>query len=766
MGSKNGTNEKIHNLFREPGNCEAFALLYKLLSQHSRGFCLCQVQPKERLKILEFFDDDRLNERIQIIDMVSPLLGPMELQQTVIDVDKKFGSVKDIFFIYNTEECINLLKKSAEKFFQEMNLIRDFFMHFDALFVFFFTESSVKTMHRNAFDFYDWMKFTFFFTEETGDSSAPSAGAGEREKEKYSAPLEKIEYLENSLAKIKNEKARSRHLLELGQLYSQISHYDKALKRLTESLEIEEKYDDLNTMALRYNEIGQIHNAKGDPEAASVYFKKALGIYEKNNDRDLIKAVQFDIDEMKRLLKSKKKPAGPSKLSGAMMSDDFNWYELLERIRRRRVIPVVGHGLYWVAIESEGKKNVLLYDYLAGKIMEEIGEHFAPGENHRFAKACALFVKRLDGNYLKLSHYLKETISKLRLVPVGSLWKLGRIKAFNIFLTTAYDDFFFKILKRVREHPTMRIGYTVTGKTSERIDHEFFAAVQQSQASLLYHIFGRMENDINPAYTERDILETLLEFNKDMGVDRLNYLFQELRVSSLLFIGCGFDDWLYRMFIRIMANNPYDFHGRNRQSRKYITDNLLNTNTGSSHRLLQFLGDHDTGIFRAGGAGEFVDLLFQKLETAYPEEIIQPSDFPGTVFISFDGMDRAAAKQLADNLREDGIQVWLDEREFKAGESVDLTIMKAIDKSPAFIPLISENSRSMLTSKGNLKYHTREWERAITNKKIKKNVTIIPVIIDDTDWKLNEFADLFHFKIPGGKREVDYFKLKERLEKI
>jgi hypothetical protein len=39
-----------------------------------------------------------------------------------------------------------------------------------------------------------------------------------------------------------------------------------------------------------------------------------------------------------------------------MNGDDFNWDELLVRIESKKIIPVIGHGLYW--IEKEGKGNI------------------------------------------------------------------------------------------------------------------------------------------------------------------------------------------------------------------------------------------------------------------------------------------------------------------------------------------------------------------------------------------------------------------------
>jgi hypothetical protein len=67
---------------------------------------------------------------------------------------------------------------------------------------------------------------------------------------------------------------------------------------------------------------------------------------------------------------------------------DFNWKVLLNLIKHKNVIPVIGQGLYRVDIESEGKKNYLLYDYLAERVASECGVTIHQDESHKFAKAC------------------------------------------------------------------------------------------------------------------------------------------------------------------------------------------------------------------------------------------------------------------------------------------------------------------------------------------------------------------------------------------
>lgn len=717
MESKNQANKEIHSLFQKPANRENFQLFYKSLSQPSKGFCLCQVQPEERLKILEFFDNDPLKERIYIIDMVKPLRGSMELQQTVIDADEKFGSTKDIFFIYNLEECIRLLKTTPENFFQGMNLIRDFFMQFEAVFVFFVTESLVKTMIQNAFDFYDWMKFTFIFVSES-----KGIEIGENEERKYSNLHEKIKYLKDSIKGIKNEKAGAMRLLELGKLYFQVGDYDNALE----------------------------------------FFGKALKIFEENDDRNNMKMVRAEMGKIHQLKKEYKNVVY-SKRAGAADHDEFNWQELLWRITHKNVIPVIGHGLYRVDVESEGKREVLLYDYLAEQLAEAYGFTLNPEENHKFAKACLAFLRK--GRFWVLKKFLMETLERIRPVPSDSLRKLARIKGFNMFITTAYNDFLTDTLITVRSIPPEVFSFSLRQKWLSKLTHKLFEAVENSRCTLVYHIFGEMKKNIDPAFTEKDILETIISFGKDMAIEPRNILVRELEKSSLLFIGCSFDDWLYRLFIRTIATEPYHFQ-RVMPTSKYVVDNFDNMQRDPSNELPRFLKDYGTEVFHTNNCGNFVDLLFEKLETAYPGEIIQSFDFPNTAFISFEGSDRATAQRLAAHLREDGINVWLHEKDFKPGDRVNLTIKKIIDQCPVFIPLISENSRPIETQDGKLKYHIQEWEFASSRQIAGKDITIRPVKIDDTGWMYGPLKGVVCFKVPGGRRKGDYEKLKARLLEV
>jgi len=441
--------------------------------------------------------------------------------------------------------------------------------------------------------------------------------------------------------------------------------------------------------------------------------------------------------------------------------EDFNWNDLLARIARKNVVPVIGEGIYWV--NTLDKENVLLYPYLAEKLVNETG--LAPLiPNETFYQAVSRFLERNPNAYLSVNDFLSRHFKTISPVRDGPLWKLARIKNFSLFINTTYDDYLEQMLKSVRSHTVDTVHYTVNDKGSRSPEQSIFKMLREGQRSLIFNIYGSAAVSMAPAYTEKDILETIVTFQKDMEIDRENKLFQTLESSSLLFMGCGYDDWLFRFFIRTMSNKQYDLMNRP-QSWQFINDDFQAFNCG---RLESFLKAHAVEIYNASGNREFVDRLFREIEEKHPDDIIQEYEFPGPAFISFHGKDRAAAEYLAARLLEDGIKVWFDQWDLSAGDLVDEKIAKAIAARAVFIPIVSNAARQIQLDDGkSVKYHIREWEWALGNKQKGENpVCIIPVIIDDTDWMYESFKKYAYLKIPGGGRTGEYEKLRARLREI
>lgn len=448
-------------------------------------------------------------------------------------------------------------------------------------------------------------------------------------------------------------------------------------------------------------------------------------------------------------------------------NSEFKWNNFLMNIDYKRVIPVIGKQLYQVEIDSGGKKD-FLYKYLAEALAKKFKIKIPKAERYKFQNVCEQFQKKKKDEYLVLTDFLKKQLQKMSLIPKSSLWKLARIKKFDLFMTTAYDDFLFHTLKRVRTSLTDALFYTENEKIYKRgADGKEFATIPDSNSNLVFHMFGNVYNTA-PAYTKESLIDTIKSFRKNFerrGVDFIN-LIQRMVNRQLLFLGFEYDDWLFKYLICIMSSIAPDEKEAN--FKLLIGSDFKKNPKDPFQQLLLFLEEKNAVQFYPNEDRNFVDLLLEKMAKAkeYTGNIIQPEDFPGIAFISFEGKDRSAARILASQLRKDGIDVWLDEDKLGGGNKVKETIIKAINQCPVFIPLTSKNTLKKEDKNGELKYHIMEWENAHTKfLNDEESIKIIPVVLDDPVNLYKEFKNLSCFTIPNGIGG-EYEKLKKQLLEI
>lgn len=130
-----------------------------------------------------------------------------------------------------------------------------------------------------------------------------------------------------------------------------------------------------------------------------------------------------------------------------------------------------------------------------------------------------------------------------------------------------------------------------------------------------------------------------------------------------------------------------------------------------------------------------------------------------SVFLSHSSKDKPFAKQLAAQLRQAGVDVWLDEVQLDIGDSLIERIGRAIDESDFVIAILSRNSISSFWVK-------KELEIAMTKEIESKTITVLPIIIDK-DCKVPGFLrDKLYADFTDPKMFVDAFsKLLRRIER-
>jgi hypothetical protein len=104
--------------------------------------------------------------------------------------------------------------------------------------------------------------------------------------------------------------------------------------------------------------------------------------------------------------------------------------------------------------------------------------------------------------------------------------------------------------------------------------------------------------------------------------------------------------------------------------------------------------------------------------------IIKNKNLPMKIFLSHSSKDKEFVRHIANDLQTYDLPVWFDEWEIKVGDSLTQKISDGINESGWLIIVLSENSI-------NSKWVQNEINAAMTIELEKKEVFILPILIDD-----------------------------------
>ena len=115
------------------------------------------------------------------------------------------------------------------------------------------------------------------------------------------------------------------------------------------------------------------------------------------------------------------------------------------------------------------------------------------------------------------------------------------------------------------------------------------------------------------------------------------------------------------------------------------------------------------------------------------------------IFVSYSHKDRDFVTRLISDLKEVGVDVWVDEAEIKLGDSLISKTQSAIDNVEYVIAVLSRNSI-------NFPLANKELDVAMNYEIEGKRLKVIPVIIDDVQppgFLIGKMHGYF-------KREIEY----------
>lgn len=421
---------------------------------------------------------------------------------------------------------------------------------------------------------------------------------------------------------------------------------------------------------------------------------------------------------------SERSDAAPADASA--LPDELFWDDLLVYLEDRRVVPVIDTGALHV---DDGERRVPLESLLARRLAERVrldgGNLLRLDDVVRRHRAQP---GRKENLYLRLQQVLKE----LDLAPPQALLDLASIDAFDLLVSVSFDDLLVRALDRVRHGGAARTEVIAFAPNRSA---DLAGPRAAGGRTTVFHLLGRLSSAPDSVICDDDRLEFLHALQDDARRPKL--LFDELRDSHLLLLGCRLPDWAARFFLRTAKGERLSVCERD------SIEVLVGPEVGSDAPLADFLA-----AFRPGArllpmpVEAFVAELARRWQATRPAAAPAPASAAtpapdrrpgdGAVFISYSRQDQAAAACLADTLARAGIEVWFDRNELKPGDAWAQSILGGIENCALFLPVVSANTQREERSRA---YFWREWNIADDLALGMKpgEVFILPVVIDDTD---------------------------------
>jgi len=411
------------------------------------------------------------------------------------------------------------------------------------------------------------------------------------------------------------------------------------------------------------------------------------------------------------------------------MDDDLDWDELMAFVRDGRVVPVIGNHLLRVTVDG---RTTTVEAELARQLAGELGIAVPPDRELRLSEVAFRHLQA-RGKAMRLYPKLKVLFERRQFEIPQALHQLAAIRAFPLFLTTSFTPLLARALDQTRfdgRPETEVLAFTPYSQPGD------LRSPALGTASCVYHLFGRASSMPDHVVTDEDLIEFVHGLQSDR---RPQNLFDYLRGRHLLFLGCGYANWLARFFIRTLRNER--FASANPQRSEVIVDEVVAVDT----ELAVFLRQYDSQVFRSLDAAEFVAQLHQRWSagvrssTALPAPHVPPMS-ADAVFLSYAREDVAHARAIAAALERAGIDVWFDEQRLVGGVDWDLTIQDHIRRCSLFMPLISRTTESLHESQFRV-----EWQLALRRalRMAPTRPFILPVSVDDTSSEAPNVPDEF-----------------------
>ena len=368
---------------------------------------------------------------------------------------------------------------------------------------------------------------------------------------------------------------------------------------------------------------------------------------------------------------------------------DRFWNQLLMLIAKGNVVPVVGEDLLYTTDESNN-----IYSELAVQYADYHKLQLLDNQENDLSSIVRCHPEFRDNPYdiyQDIGELFKEWNPE---IPIP-LIQLARIKHFNLFVSTSFDDLLEKAINKERfngKKLTKVLTYSPKGIPSDRQVTEALT----SGNPVIFQLFGNYKNPLQFALTEGDKVEYMHALQSSEYSPKR--MLAELHERPLLLLGNKFPDWLSRSFLRMTRKTSLDHRDVPKQ---YFADTIAPGNTYLKSFLHSFTAN--TEFEEEREPIQFVEDLFTKWQnenTNTTNELLKPVKIDkqnkampkNAVFISYCSENKKEAMALSTGLKAANIEVWMDIEQLRVGDKYERKIERYIKTCSVFIPIISTTS--------------------------------------------------------------------------
>jgi hypothetical protein len=400
---------------------------------------------------------------------------------------------------------------------------------------------------------------------------------------------------------------------------------------------------------------------------------------------------------------------------------------IVSAIQTGKVIPIIGYDLLHYEFEKISSED----DFLKGllKVHSNISDLAAAfpdaktGNEYINAYYHSLPLQKQDAFKANISNTILTERLNLKVIP-ESLKKVVGIKQFNLFINATFTNVLEMALStyRIQEQDSTKIRDAYVMANYRAADPQDMPEAAPDIFHLhlpkpvIYNLFGTHDSQDNDfVLTDADYIELIYDLI-ERKKSKFPNLFSYLEKGYLLFLGCNFPDWFFRLFVRFCIGNRVDM-AKEATSRKAVIDTLVTIDNSRTVFI------HNYGIQSINlDCNMLVNEIYQRFEKMAGGQYLVPKTENNKIFLSYCRADYDVVKGVSDQLAGKFIDHFLDTQQLVSGMDLHDTIKKEIDNACLILAFVSNNLSAASD------YFCLEWGYALRKGKV-----IWPVFIDFVD---------------------------------